>query len=319
VRRPPGAYQFFAEQTTQFADELRTEQQKLQEFGERTGAVSAATQKETVLLRLAEFEATQRQTDTLLAETARRVASLQLEVGRTPERRVTVERTGDAAGMVQELETRMLTLELKRGDLLQKFTPTYRLVKEIDQQLAQVRAALEEAKTARVREETVEGNPTMQWLEQELARARTERATLETRAAELRVTVANYRARAQQLDADDAERQGLMRAVKLAEEKYLLYQRKQEEARISDALDKTRIANVAIAQAATMPFAPRRSGKLLLLPACVLIALLLSIGVGFMKDLLNSSIRTPDELQTALDVPVLAWVPAVRREVTAPV
>ena len=312
VRRPPGAYEFFSSQTAQFRQELSTAQQKLQEFAERTGAVSAAAQKDAALLRLAEFEALQRQTETLLAETIHRLKALQQEVSSTPARRVTAERIGEAGDLVHDLQGRMLTLQLKRSDLSQKFTADYRLVKEIDQQLAQVRAALDEAKTTRVKEETVEGNPTMQWLEQELARLRTERAALETRAGELRATVATYRARAQQLDAEEAEQKDLLRAVKLAEENHLLYQRKQEEARISDALDRTRIANVAIAQAPTMPFAPRQSGRLLLLIACVLIALVLSIVVGFTKDALTSSIRTPDELQNAIDVPGIAWLPAAR-------
>src|SRR2546427_4639833 len=44
-----------------------------------------------------------------------------------------------------------------------------------------------------------------------------------------------------------------IRNVKAAEDNYLLYLRKQEEARISDALDRRQIVNVSIAQAATVP------------------------------------------------------------------
>jgi len=38
---------------------------------------------------------------------------------------------------------------------------------------------------------------------------------------------------------------------------YLLYLHKQEEARISDALDRQRISNVVVAEAATVPFKPQ--------------------------------------------------------------
>ena len=48
--------------------------------------------------------------------------------------------------------------------------------------------------------------------------------------------------------------------MKTAEDNYLLYQKKQEEARISDALDRTRIANVVVAEAADGADVPSSTG-----------------------------------------------------------
>ena len=47
-----------------------------------------------------------------------------------------------------------------------------------------------------------------------------------------------------------------------------------------------------------------------------MLALVVGVGVAFVKDLLAASVRvrTPDELQVTLaDVPVLAWVPETAR------
>jgi len=51
-----------------------------------------------------------------------------------------------------------------------------------------------------------------------------------------------------------------LRNQKAAEETYLASQRKQADARLSEALDRSRIMNVAIAEAATVPvlLPPRR-------------------------------------------------------------
>jgi uncharacterized protein involved in exopolysaccharide biosynthesis len=311
VRRPAGAYQFFSDQTAASAEQLNQAQAKLQQFADRTHVVSAGVQRDIVIQRLAEFEALQRQTETAAGEASRRIVALQSERASTPERRLGSQRTGDAAGLVQEYQGRLLTLQLKRGELLQKFTPQYRMVVEIDEQIARIRDALDEARRETTKEQTTEENPTIQWLEQEIARIRTERASLETRAALLKGTVQEYRAKAQQLDLDDAEQKALGRDVKSAEEKYLLYQRKQEEARISDALDHTRIANVAIAQRATTPSRAQRTAGLWLIPIGLFASLALGIGAGLVKDKLSSSIRTPDELESAIDLPVLAWVPMI--------
>ena len=104
--------------------------------------------------------------------------------------------------------------------------------------------------------------------------------------------------------------------MKAAEDRYSLYQRKEEEARISDALDRTRISNVAVVQAATVPFAPMPRRSLMWLGLAMLVAMVTAVGVALMKDLIAASVRvrTPDELQSALaDVPVLAWVPETAR------
>jgi hypothetical protein len=47
----------------------------------------------------------------------------------------------------------------------------------------------------------------------------------------------------------------LLRTVETSEENYLLYQRKREEAAMTDALDCTRILNVAVAEQPTVPCA----------------------------------------------------------------
>jgi uncharacterized protein involved in exopolysaccharide biosynthesis len=313
LRRPPGAHQFFSDQLERAAAELSAAHAQLQVFGERRRVVSAATQREAVLQKLAEFEALEHQARAELAETGRRVTALGLERARTPARRASQQRTTDSAGIIQDIQARILNLEIKRSELLQKFTPQYRAVVDVGRQIEQARAALEQARNAPVREETVAENPTVQWLDNEIARARTEREALETRAESIAETVAQYRARAQSLDADDAEQQDLLRAVKFAEDQYLLYQRKQEEARISDALDRTRIANVAIAQAPTVPSEPVRSRRLLWMLIGLFVAVLLSVGAALAADALSQAIRTPDELQLALDAPMLAWAPAAPR------
>jgi succinoglycan biosynthesis transport protein ExoP len=310
VRRPPGAYDFFSEQSAQSAEELRMAKANLQEFGKHHGIVSASAQKDTVLQKLAEFEAAEQQAQNALAETAQRVVALESERVRTPGRQTSTQRSGDSFGLIQEMQTRMLNLELKRTELLQKFTPQYRLVVEIDQQLEQVRTALSQARSAPVKDETTEVNPTMQWVENEIARGRSEHAALIARVKSLQATVKDYRARAQSLNAEDGEQQTLLSAVKSAEEKYLLYERKQEEARISDELDHTRIANVAIAQAPTLPFQPRRTRSLMLLPLGLIAALAVSVALALAKDSLSSAVRTPEELRSLLDVPVFSVPPA---------
>ena len=316
VRRSPGTRQFFVEQATQSAKELDAIKDQLMEFGQKNGTVSASSEKDAVLAKVAEFESLGRQANAAVAEAAARLTALQLERARTPARHVANITTGDATGFTQEMQSKIAALELRRTELLQKYTPQYRLVVELDEQITQARTALENARRSQLRQETTEENPTMRWLESEISRVRSEHQALSARSRALQTALVRYRAEAQMLGAADLEQSELLRAMKTAEEKYTLYQRKEEEARISDALDRTRISNVAIVQAATLPFEPMPRQSVMWLTLALIIGLVVGIGVAFMKDLIAASmrIRTPDELQTALgDAPVLAWVPETAR------
>jgi uncharacterized protein involved in exopolysaccharide biosynthesis len=102
--------------------------------------------------------------------------------------------------------------------------------------------------------------------------------------------------------------QDLTRAVKASEENYLLYLRKQEEARISDALDSQRIVNVAIAEAATVPALPVHSTGFFVLLG-VLIATSVSVASAFVADYIDPRLRTADEVEAVLNTPVLAAIP----------
>jgi uncharacterized protein involved in exopolysaccharide biosynthesis len=100
----------------------------------------------------------------------------------------------------------------------------------------------------------------------------------------------------------------MLRAAKANEENYLLYLRKQEEARISDALDRQRISNVVVAEAASVPFRPQRH-RLVFLIVGALFACLTSVLLAFAVDHWDPSFRTPQEVQDFLGSPVLAAFP----------
>jgi hypothetical protein len=102
--------------------------------------------------------------------------------------------------------------------------------------------------------------------------------------------------------------QDLLRTAKANEDNYLLYLHKREEARIADALDQTRILNIGMVQQPTLPLSPTRSAWMFGLVG-VLMACMLSVGLVFTREYLDSSFRTPSEVLSELNIPVLAAVP----------
>jgi uncharacterized protein involved in exopolysaccharide biosynthesis len=277
LQRPAGTHQFFSDQADLARRELDAAQHRMEQFTQQHRVVAAGQEKENALQKLSEFEAMRSQAATALAESERRLAAITGQLSQTPAQRTSQIRTADDAPVMRDVKSRILELEGKRMELLQKFTPDYRGVTEIDMQLTQARAALDEAQRSPIREETIADNPTRQWLDTELVRTETENEALRARAQSLATAVSAYRSSAQVLEVRDVEQQDLARSLKAAETKYLLYVQKREEARISDELDRTRIANVVVAESPSVDYKPERTPSVAMLPLLLGGALILSV------------------------------------------
>jgi uncharacterized protein involved in exopolysaccharide biosynthesis len=105
------------------------------------------------------------------------------------------------------------------------------------------------------------------------------------------------------------QRQDLLRMAKVAEENYLLYLRKQEEARISEALDREHIVNVAIAQPANTPLVPTQTNMPLRFGLAAVLAGLLSLGTALGADYASRAFHRPTDIEGVLGVPTLAAYP----------
>jgi uncharacterized protein involved in exopolysaccharide biosynthesis len=106
------------------------------------------------------------------------------------------------------------------------------------------------------------------------------------------------------LDKKALQQRDLIRDVKAAEDNYLLYLSKREGARTSDALDRSGIANVAIAIPPAIPVLPL-IGLPLLLAGAVGASAMLGVSLGYTVDYFDSSLRTPAQVAHLLDVPIV--------------
>jgi uncharacterized protein involved in exopolysaccharide biosynthesis len=311
VHRLPGAMDFFQSQTDEYRRDLANAEHRLVEFSGRNGVVAATLEKELMVKKLNDSDSQLQQTRAAIAETEQRIKLLDEQSASTPARLTTQMRTSDNPYLLQQVKSTLLSLELKRTELLDKFTPEYRPVQELEAQIAQATEALANAERNPVREETTDRDTTHEWIVGELAKARAELTALQARLVATSQAVERYRQQAAQLNAAEIAQQDLIRSTKTAEENFLLYTRKQEEARISDALDRQRIVNVSVAEEATvaaLPSSPKWSLNLLL---GIVLAVSVSVGSAVIADCLDHSLRTPDEVELCLNIPVLASLPKI--------
>ena len=121
-------------------------------------------------------------------------------------------------------------------------------------------------------------------------------------------SVQSIRAEMVNLDQLSLSQQDLQREAKAAETNYLLYLAKREQERTSNALDVTRIANVAIAVPPAIPVLPVFSWPMIgLIGLCS--ATVLGIGGAYTADYLDPSFHTPSQVIEIVGIPVLAALP----------
>src|SRR6185503_9492475 len=76
VHRPVGAREFFTDQAERLERELHDAEKRLIDFGREHGVVSATSQKDATLQKLATFEATVEELHAQTADATRRVQAL---------------------------------------------------------------------------------------------------------------------------------------------------------------------------------------------------------------------------------------------------
>ena len=308
VHRPPGAFDFFHQQTERYHKGLADAEEKLVDFARGAEVISPHLEKEVALQKAAEFDAMQRQTQAAAADIHQRIRVLREEASFTPSRMVTQVRNLDDGGFLSQLRANLLNLQLKRTQLLEKFEPDYRPVRELETEIVQTQTALAEATKSQLHEETTDRDPTSLMISSELAKAKADAAGLQARAEATARAVNIYRENARMLQSKEMVQSDLLRTVKSNEENYLLYLRKEEEARISDALDRRRIINVAIAEPATVPPLPSNRRSPIVLVG-LLFAAVSSLALACGAEYLDPTFRTADEVTAFLSIPVLASLP----------
>jgi uncharacterized protein involved in exopolysaccharide biosynthesis len=308
LHRPSGELQFFDRQVASSRQRLDEAEAELLRFTQREGFVVATFERDASLLRLADAEARFRQLRQDISQSEQRVRTLHEQMLAFPPRSTGAIRVADNPQLLEKLKSRLLELQLKRTELLTRYEPSYRLVQEVETQIGETRAAIGREEHAPLREETTEKDPNHEWAKAELEKAEVELRALQAGAGTAARELIDSRKQARLLGAASIEQQNLQRTAKSAEEEYLLYVRKREEARIGDALDAQGILNFTLAREPVEPVLPVQSTLSFGFIAFAA-ASLCSTGLAFAADYMDPAFRSPAEVFACLQAPVLATLP----------
>lgn len=309
LHRLPGTSDFFKGQADQYEQDLRNAENKFTTFEQKKDAVDIDRQKELILTRLTEVTGKLKDLDGKIAQDDKRIAALETQLAGMDRRVVTQSRVLPNQYSVERLNTMLVELKNRRIQLLAKFQPDDRVVREVDDQIKETSGALQKATGSTAIEQASDINPLRQPLETELANVKVDQAGNVALRKNLSEQVQQYQAKLTDLAGATAIHNDLSRQVKQAEGTYQLYSRKHEESQIEDALDEKKITNISIAEAPVVPINPNRGNQILVVVVGLMSGLLLAFGSAFLTELMRETFMTPRELEAFTGYPVMAAVP----------
>ena len=307
VHRPTGAYDFFAKEADKYRNALGDSEARLATFDKQEGAVPGVERADMALV-VANSIGSLQQDELAVAADEQRIAADNDQMKMIPERSATLQSSNSAALLLQQLQGNLLAAQLKRTQLLLKFEPSYPLVQEADQEIAATQAAIADAQKTQYVNETTDRDSTFELLREDLAKTKSDLAAQRAGVGSLKSSIHNMQLQMVDLDQKTLKQADLLRDTKANEDNYMLYQSKREQELTSDALDRKRIANVAIAVPPAIPTLPASSPFLVLIVGFAA-AFGLSVGTGYTAEYLNSSLRTPAQVTEILGIPVVIAIP----------
>ncbi len=307
VHRAPGSYRFFAAETERYQKALDDAEARLRSFVQTLGGAAPDIERTDLDLQLTGSIGQLHTTQQAIAADLMRIRSDQEQMKGTPPRATTQVASAPPDMLLQNLGAALLAAETKRTQLLLKYDPSYPLVKEADQEVAETKAAFEKAEATKYVTENTNTDPTFELLREDLAKTQADLAAQRASLTANRASIDSMQGQMTQLAEKEIEQGDLTRDQKADEQNYLLYLTKREQARTSDALDKTKIENVAIAIPPSIPVLPVMSAPMVILLAFVG-ACLLAIMTAYGFDYFDTSFHTPAEVVDMLGIPVVITV-----------
>jgi uncharacterized protein involved in exopolysaccharide biosynthesis len=308
VHRPAGSYEFFAKQAESYKAALDRSEARLRSFGETHGVADPEEESKNLAQQLAMAVGQMHATEQAIAANEQRIRSDEEQLKATPARSTEKQETAVANLLLQNLGTTLLAAETKRAQLLLKYEPSYPLVREAEQEVASAKAAIAAAEKAPYVNQTTDRDPTFELLREDAAKSSADLAGQRASLAANQRSISNMQSQMVTLAGQSLQLADLERDAKANEQNYLLYLSKREQERTSDALDRTRIENVAIAVPPAIPVLPAHS-ILYVLALALGLALIVSLATAYMFDYVDSSFHTPDQVVESLRIPIVIALP----------
>jgi uncharacterized protein involved in exopolysaccharide biosynthesis len=309
IAQPPGTSEFFAQKAATYKQQLDQAQQQLAAYQQQNDIVSLPDSEQALNRQINDAQTDLRATDAQISELSQQTTSEVQHLKAIPSRQTTQVRTIPNDYSVERLNTMLAELENQRTALLTKFTENDRLVQQVNNQIADTKAALQKAQQMTSQEHDTDVNPVWQSVTGAIIQNETETKALKGKRAALAKQIASMQGQLSGVEGSTVDFNTLRQNVADLQNNYQLYVEKRDEAQIADEMNANRLLNVAVLQNPTFSVTPYSPKPVIDAVLGTFTAMFFASFLVFFAEIGRNTFASAAEVEGALQFPVFAEVP----------
>jgi uncharacterized protein involved in exopolysaccharide biosynthesis len=309
VHGSKGLSQFYDEQRRILERRLRDAEDALAAFAEREGVVSPQDAMRAAVQEAGRIRNTLRDATATVSGTEERIRVVREQIAAQPEV-IKHEQSLGINPTVTQLTSELIDRQMDRIVLLRKYMEKDRHVRDNAEEIAELKAQLDAESSERptvVTNQVFRANPlradrlrTLLDLEGTLREMQARQALLEEDLSRANRNLISLQQKSIEYDRLDEE-------VKNQRDTYELYVKREQEARISQAMDEQKLVNVDVVQRPALPLA-RADMQGISMALSLIAGLVVGIAGAFGREYLSRSLHSEGDVGRFLGLPVLASI-----------
>jgi len=319
VHRATRTYDFYASQAETLKHSLYQRRQQYRQLKDQLEIGSYDNGQEIVTAHIGDLRQQIRQTQALLAASNARQQWFDNRV-RQQQQRLAAEVADEAieipfmqAAVIRRMRERLVELTVERQELLAAYTVESVPIRRLDQQINRLQASLAQYPGFENIDFDRRDNNNFADFGLAVIPEEVQVLTLQAQLAVLQEQLEDARRTFQTLNKSEMQLRQLENEIEVTQLNYQRYAQLAEQAQIAQVEEADRIANISVVETATLPILPEPSLAGEKIGISMLVALLVGLGFAFVLDqFLDHSLKTPEDVETKLDLLALATIPHLR-------
>lgn len=304
------AREFLTEQLQLVAANLEAAEERLREYKERERILEPSEEIKVVLQHYAYLESVLADISLAKIDAQQKIYEIEQKL-QGVDQIITSSTVVQENPMVRNYQSRLAELEITLSGLKERYTERHPSIISIQAEIEETKGRLAQEVERVVGSETLTRNPIYSELYGQLIAMQVELAALEAKEAAMiqlqQMNEDNYL----KLPAKELELIRLIRDVTVAEEIYVMLMTRNEEIRINEAMHA---GNLQAIDRAIVPEEPIKPRKMLNFAIAGVLGLFVGAGIAFLLDYVDNTIKTQEEAEKILGLPVLGQIPVFNNE-----
>ena len=283
----PKSTPFLEEKLEAYRKKLGESEGRLEAFKQKYKISSFGKQRNLLLEQRIELDTSLKMAENRIGELRQKLSSMNIKKQTNPEN-IPFYTELEQFAIIDDARSRLLGLQQRENELTRQYKDHSRMVTNVRKEIQFVKDFLKEQEALKVKSILQSQEAISTAIKEQLKELDKEIQTLDLREDGLR----------------DLERE-----LSINEDNYKIYTEKLEEARISDEMDRQKIASISVIEEAIIPKRPVKPRKKVNIALGIVVGAITALGLAFLFEHVDNSVRTPDDVRRRLGMAVLGMIP----------